>query len=466
MGKMRKERDFLGELEVPAEAYFGVQTRRAAENFRISGLRQCREFTRAMAEVKKAAARAHKNLGALELPIAQAIAEAADEVIAGKFDEQFVVDVFQAGAGTSAHMNMNEVLANRACELLGGERGTYDPVHPNDHVNMGQSTNDVYPTSMRLAALFKLPALLDSMNRLSDALERKAVEFAGIVKSGRTHLQDAVPVTLGQEFGAYALTVRRAALQIGEGCSPLRELGIGGSATGTGLNTQPGYRTLVIGYLADQTGENLKGAPDLFEAMQSMAPFVRASSALRSAAVELGRIAGDLRLLSSGPTTGLAEITLPAVQPGSTIMPGKVNPVIPECMNMICFQVMGGDACIAAAAGAGQLELNVMMPVIAHNLLWSMDILGNGAAMLAEKCVEGIEANPGRCAAYIAGSVGLATVLNPVIGYHRAAEVARKAAESGRTVRQVVLEEGILSEEELDRLLAQSLRPRLPDADE
>jgi len=457
MDEYRTEKDFLGEVEVPAEAYYGVQTHRAVQNFPISGLRPSRAFIRAGAEIKKAAALVHRDLGALEPRLAEAVVQAADEVIAGRFDDQFVVDVFQAGAGTSHHMNLNEVLANRANELLGGRRGEYRPVHPNDHVNMGQSTNDVFPTAMRLAALMTLPDLVAALRNLSAAFETKAAAFADIAKSGRTHLQDAVPVTLGQEFGAYAAAVARAAAHIAEQAAPLQELGLGGSATGSGLNTLPGYREQVVRRLAEQTGLHLRPAENLFEAMQSMAPFARVSAALRTAAVELGRIANDLRLLSSGPTTGLAEIRLPAVQPGSSIMPGKVNPVLCECMNMICFQVIGNDTCIAQAAGAGQMELNVMMPVINFNLLWSVEILTNGARMLRERCIEGIEADADRCARYLHSTIGLATVLNPVIGYHRAAEVAREAAETGRSIRDVVLERGIMSAEAFDRLVAESV---------
>jgi len=457
MAEMRREKDFLGEAQVPAGAYYGIQTWRAVRNFPVSGLRPPAVFIRAMAEVKKAAALTHKELGVLEPALADAIARAAEEVIRGEFDEHFVVDVFQAGAGTSTHMNMNEVLANRACELLGGERGTYSPVHPNDHVNMGQSTNDVFPTAMRLAALFTVDGLVEELAALGDALEEKARQFAGVGKAGRTHLQDAVPVTLGQEFGAYAEAVRRAAEHIEEQAAPLSELGIGGSATGTGLNTVEGYRERVVRRLSEQTGLELAPAPDTFEAMQSMAPFARLSGALRVAALELGRICNDLRLLSSGPTTGLGEISLPAVQPGSSIMPGKVNPVIAECMNMICFQVLGNDACICRAAGAGQLELNVMMPVINYDLLWSIRILTSGVRMLRERCIEGIEARQERCRRHLASTVGLATVLNPIIGYERAAEVAREAVRSGRTVRELVVERGLLSAEEFDRLVARSL---------
>ena len=459
MAPTRTERDFLGELAVPADAYFGIQTWRAVHNFPISGIREPAVFNRACAEIKKAAARTHHELGALPSLITAAIIEAADEVIAGKHDDQFVVDVFQAGAATSCHMNVNEVIANRAAELLGGERGRYDRVHPNDHVNMGQSTNDVVPTAMRLAALLTLPGLTDALNRLADAFAAKGEQFADVAKSGRTHLQDAVPVTLGQELAGWAECVRWLATHIEEQRGPLRELGIGGSAAGTGLNTKPGYRERIVELLSEQTGVDLAPAPDLFEAMQSMAPFVRVSAALRTAAIELGRISNDLRLLSSGPTTGLAEVRLPAVQPGSSIMPGKVNPVVAECMNMVCFQILGNDTCIAHAAAAGQMELNVMMPVINYNLLQSITILTNGVRMLREKCIEGIAADAEACAACLAGSVGLATVLNPVIGYKAAAEVAREAVATGKTIREVVLEKGILSAEELDALLADSLKP-------
>ena len=457
MDKTRKENDFLGEVDVPADAYFGVQTWRAVGNFPISGLRMPSVFNRAAAEIKKAAARTHKELAALDPQVADAIVQAADEVIAGQHEDQFVVDVFQAGAGTSYHMNVNELLANRAAELLGGDRGAYDLVHPNDHVNMGQSTNDVFPTAMRIAALLVLGDLAAELRGLAGAFASKAEEFGDVVKSGRTHLQDAVPVTLGQEFSGYAAAVAECAGHVQEQMGPLCRLGIGGSAAGTGLNTKPGYRERMAEHLSAQTGLALSPSENLFEAMQSMGPFVRASEALRGAAIEIGRICNDLRLLSSGPTTGLAEIRLPAVQPGSSIMPGKVNPVAAECMNMICLQVIGNDAVVAGAAGAGQLELNVMMPVLGYNLLWSIQILANGARMLRTKCVEGIEADPECCAAYLAGTLGLATVLNPVIGYHQAAEVTKLAAAEGKTILEVVLEKGILSKEEFEALVDKSL---------
>lgn len=458
MSDNRVERDFIGEKEVPADAYFGIQTLRAVENFSISGLKMPGVFTRACAMIKKAAAQVHRELGALDAGTADAIVKAADEIIEGALDEQFVIDVFQAGAGTSHHMNVNEVIANRASEITGAKPGEYT-IHPNDHVNMGQSTNDVFPTAMRLAALMSLPDLIKELRDLSEALERKAKDFSGIGKSGRTHLQDAVPVTLGQEFSGYAAAVSKAASNIEDQMAPLRELGIGGSAAGSGLNTQPGYRDKMVTNLMKQTGMDLSPSENLFEAMQSMAPFVRASGTLRAAAVELGRISNDLRLLSSGPRTGLAEIRLPAVQPGSSIMPGKVNPVIAECMNMICFQVMGNDTCITHAAAAGQLELNVMMPVINYNLLFSIQILTNGVHMLRERCIEGIEVNRERCAEYLASTLGLAAVLNPVIGHHRASEVVREADASGKSIRDIVLEKKILPEGELDKLLKEASGP-------
>ncbi len=458
MSQTRIEKDFLGQLEVPADAYYGIQTVRAVNNFPISGLLMPAIFIKACAEIKKAAALVHNELGALETDKAEAIIQAAEEIIRGEFNDQFVVDIFQAGAGTSFHMNMNEVLANRASELLGGQRGEYKVVHPNDHVNMGQSTNDLFPTAMRLAALFILPELTTTLALLADALGKKASSFSTVAKSGRTHLQDAVPVTLGHEFGAYAAAIRKGANYVDDQIETLKQLGIGGSATGTGLNTLPGYRDRIIHALSEQTGLSLSPADNLFEAMQSMAPFVKASGTLRLLAVELGRMANDLRLLSSGPTTGLAEIQLPAVQPGSSIMPGKVNPVIAECMNMICFQVIGNDTCLAQAAGAGQLELNVMMPVINYNFLWSIQILTNGITMFREKCIEGISPNKERCHEYFSSTLGLATVLNPVIGYHSAAEIVREAAASSKSIKEIVLKKGALDEEKFDELLLQSVK--------
>ncbi|MFP4056965.1 MAG: aspartate ammonia-lyase [Candidatus Brocadiia bacterium] len=453
MAEYRKERDSLGEVEVPASAYYGAQTQRALANFPISGLRPPRLLVLATAFVKKAAALANREVGSLEPRIAEAVAAAADHVILGELDDQFVVDVYNSGAGTSFHMNVNEVLANLAIEHLGGQRGDYRVVHPNDHVNFGQSTNDVVPAATRVAALLMLRDLMPALEGLANALRRKAEAFDAVLKAGRTHLQDAVPVRLGQEFAAYAAAVERASRAIERGAEGCRELGLGGSATGTGLNTHPRYADTAVAYIAELTGLPLVPAPDLFEAMQSQAPVVELSGALRVLAVELIRIANDLRLLASGPTTGLAEIRLPAVQPGSSIMPGKVNPSIPEMVSMVGFGVLGNDHTIALAAQAGQLELNVMLPVIAYKLLDSLQILTAAASALASRCVEGIEADAERCRRYADHSLGLATALNPYIGYAAAAEVAKEALRRGRSIREIVLERKLLPPEKLDRIL-------------
>jgi aspartate ammonia-lyase len=451
--KTRIERDSLGEREIAPDVYYGIQTARAIENFPISGWKPFPSLVTATARIKKAAARANSALGGLDKKIAQAIEAAAAEVLAGKFRDQFVVDPFQAGAGTSHNMNTNEVLANRAIELLGGEKGDYSIVHPNNHVNMGQSTNDVFPTAMRLAALELIAELLPAASALADAFRKKSVEFDSIVKSGRTHLQDAVPVKLGQEFGAYATAISKNVKRISQAAEELRELGLGGTAAGTGLNALPGYRRRVIEELSALTGEPLRPTEDYFEAMQSMSAFVFVSSALKTLAMDLSRIASDLRLLSSGPNTGLAEINLPPVQPGSSIMPGKVNPVIAEMTSMVCFQVAGNDLTIALASQAGQLELNVMMPVIAFNLLMSLTILTSDMKVLREKCVEGITANHERCHWYVENSVSLVTALNPKIGYARAAEIAKRAIAKGKTIRETILEEGLLGPEELAEVM-------------
>jgi aspartate ammonia-lyase len=445
----RTERDSLGDLDLPEDVYYGIQTARAIENFPISGLRPFPALVTATVLIKKAAARVNSELGGLDPKIAAAIEAAADEVLAGKLRDQFVVDPFQAGAGTSHNMNANEVLANRAIELLGGRKGDYSVVHPNDHVNMGQSTNDVFPTAMRLAALMLLDELFPVLRALKEAFSKKAAEFDHIVKSGRTHLQDAVPVRLGQEFGAYAKAIEKNRNRIAQAADELREIGLGGTAAGTGLNALPGYRKKVVEELSRLTGEPIRPAEDYFEAMQSMSPFVQVSGALRTLATDVIRIANDIRLLSSGPNTGLAEINLPAVQPGSSIMPGKVNPVMAEMTNMVCFQVLGQDAAVAAAAQAGQLELNVMMPVIAFNLLMSLGILTNALRVFRERCVEGITANEERSRWYVENSVSLVTALNPKIGYSRAAEIAKRAIAKGKTIRETIVEEGLLTDEEL-----------------
>jgi len=451
--RQRIERDSLGDRELPADVYYGIQTARAVENFPISGWKPYPSLVTATVQIKKAAARVNAALGSLEPRIAGAIEAAADEVLAGSFLDQFVVDPFQAGAGTSHNMNANEVLANRAIELLGGQKGDYSIVHPNDHVNMSQSTNDVFPTAMRLAALEEVKALIDALDRLSSALHTKSIEFDNIVKSGRTHLQDAVPLRLGQEFGAYATSIHKNANRLREAAEELKEVGLGGTAVGTGLNAPPGYRKLVVKELSRLTNESLRETKDYFETMQSMSPFVRLSSAMRTLATDVIRIANDLRLLSSGPNTGLAEITLPAVQPGSSIMPGKVNPVIAEMTDMVCFQVIGNDQTIAVAAQAGQFELNVMMPVISFNLSMSLHILTSALTALKERCVEQITADEERCRWYVEHSVSLVTVLNPRIGYARAAEIAKHAMARGKTIRETIEKEGLLTPEELKTVM-------------
>lgn len=449
----RIERDSLGERQLPADVYYGIQTARAIENFPISGWKPYPSLINATIRIKKAAARSNSALGSLDSRVAKAIETAADEILAGKLHDQFVVDPFQAGAGTSHNMNANEVLANRAIELLGGEKGDYYVVHPNDHVNAAQSTNDVFPTAMRLAALEEAETLTSALDLLAAALRRKSSEFDHVVKSGRTHLQDAVPIRLGQEFGAYATAIRKNADRIRGAADELREIGLGGTAVGTGLNAAPGYRKRIVEELSRVTNQALRPTDDYCEAMQSMAPFVGMSSSLRVLATDVIRIANDLRLLSSGPNTGLAEISLPAVQPGSSIMPGKVNPVIAEMTDMVCFQVMGNDLVIGVAAQAGQLELNVMMPVIAFNLLMSLTILTNAMKVLNERCVQGITANEERCRWYAEQSVSLVTALNPRIGYARAAEIAKRATARGKTIREAIEEEGLLTPSELAEVM-------------
>jgi fumarate hydratase, class II len=453
VNQTRIERDPLGELPVPTEALWGVQTERARQNFPISNLRPHPAFVDAVIRIKKAAAQTHRETGRLDNKLADAIIKAADEILDGGHREQFVVDPYQAGAGTSHNMNCNEVLANRANELLGGKRGEYKPVHPNDHVNMAQSTNDVIPTAIRLGALSLLAALTEALTRLARACAAKGKQFDDIVKSGRTHLQDATPVRLGQEFAAYGHTVDRNRDRIARAADDLRDLGIGGTAVGTGLNAEPQYPGLMVKYLRSMTGVELREGRDRVQLMQSMGDATAFSGALRTYAVDLAKIASDLRLLASGPRTGLAEILLPAVQPGSSIMPGKVNPSIAEMVNQVCYQVMGNDVTIATAAEAGQLELNVMMPVIAHNLFGSMTILANATRVLAERCIDGIEADAEQCAHWLERSPALVTALAPKIGYAEAAKLAKEAVAKNVTVRQLVMEKGLLKGRELDEVL-------------
>jgi fumarate hydratase, class II len=453
MSTTRIERDSLGELAVPADALYGIQTERARQNFPISHLAPLAPFVDAVVWIKKAAALTHKQTKRLDAKLADAIVRAADEVLAGEHRDHFVVDPYQAGAGTSHNMNANEVLANRANELLGGRRGEYRPVHPNDHVNMAQSTNDVIPTALRLAALAQLPGLLEALVRLAAAFLSQGKAFDPIIKAGRTHLQDATPIRLGQEFTAYGHTIERHRERLAQAADALRDLGIGGTAVGTGLNAEPEYPALMVRQLGALTGLALREGRDRVQLMQSLGDATAFSGALRTYAVDLGKIASDLRLLASGPRTGLAEIILPPVQPGSSIMPGKVNPSIPEMVNMVCYQALGNDVTIAAAAEAGQLELNVMMPVIAHNLLFTMLILTTASRVFAERCVEGIAADAAQCAHWLERSPALVTALAPKIGYARAAELAKEALAKNVTVRQLVMERGVLTGKELDRVL-------------
>ena len=449
----RTEKDPLGELEVPSDALYGVQTLRAVRNFPISGLKPLPAFVDATVRIKRAAAVTHKKTGRLDAKLADAIIAAADEVLGGQHREHFVVDPYQAGAGTSHNMNINEVLANRANEILGGKRGEYKPVHPNDHVNMAQSTNDVIPTAIRLGAVTELPKLLAAYNELIAALEQKGHEFDDVIKSGRTHIQDAMPIRLGQEFTAYAGTLRRCVKRIEEAADYLRDLGIGGSAVGTGVNVEPEYPALMVKELAASAGVEVREGKDRIQLMQSMGDAAAFSSQLKVLALDLSKIASDLRLMASGPRTGLDEIQLPAVQPGSSIMPGKINPSIPEMVNQVCFQVVGNDACVSASAEHGQLELNVMMPVIAHNIFMSMRILTNTAATLTERCVKGITANAEQCAYWVERSAALATALAPQIGYARAAEISKQSVKENVLIRELVKREHVLPDAEIDEVL-------------
>ena len=449
----RTEKDSLGTKEIPAQVYYGIQTARAVENYPISGMRAHPTLIRALGMIKEAAAEANLQLGLIDGKRARAIIQAAREVQQGEWNSQFVVDVFQAGAGVSFHMNSNEVIANRAIEILGGELGDYSVVHPNDHVNYGQSTNDVFPTGMRLATLLELEKLYPVLDSLATALEEKGREFHEILKSGRTHMQDAVPMRLGQEFAAYAVAVRRAGEAIRQQADFLRELGLGGSAVGTGINTHPDYREKAIANLSRISGQKLTPVDDMRYAMNSNLPMANVSAALRNLALEIIRIANDLRLLSSGPNTGFYEINLPALQPGSSIMPGKINPVMPELAAMVSFQVVGNDVAVAMAVQAGQLELNVMMPTMAYNVLQSITILTNMLRQFTTKCVSGITANDKRCNQYAQSTVSLATALNPYIGYAKAAEIAKESVATGRSIIDIAREKKLLSEQEIGEIL-------------
>jgi aspartate ammonia-lyase len=454
MTDYRREKDSMGDRDLPTTAYYGIQTLRAIENFPISGLKPLATYIDACLLIKKAAAQVNGDLGCITSEASQSIQAAADEILKGQLRDQFVVDVYQAGAGTSHHMNVNEVLANRALEILGDVKGNYQRISPNDHVNYGQSTNDVIPTAIRVGALLALDhTLYPAVNKAIEATTAKAQEFQNIVKSGRTHLQDAVPVRLGDSFAAFAQILTDHQRRIKHAAQDLTQLGLGGSAAGTGLNTHPQYRQQVAIVLGELIGHPLTPAPQLMAAMQSMAPFVAMSGSIRNLAQDLVKLSHDLRLMDSGPKTGFKEIQLPPVQPGSSIMPGKYNPVMAEMISMVCFQVMGYDQSIALAAQAGQLELNVMMPLIAYNLINSIEILGNALNALTEQCLVGITANADRCRDYAEGSLALVTALNTHIGYLNAAAVAKESLETGKSLRSIVLEKNLMNPELLAEVL-------------
>jgi aspartate ammonia-lyase len=449
----RIEKDSLGELQVPADAYYGVQTARAVANFPISGIRPHPVFVRAFVIIKRSAAVVHRELGVLSKERADAIIKAADEILAGEWLDQVAVDVYQAGAGTSTNMNMNELIANRAIELMGGVRGDYSKVHPNDHVNMAQSTNDAYPAAIRIGVSLKNPDLLKALDGLIAAMDAKAKEFNDVIKSARTHLQDAVPIRLGQEFGGWAAILRRCRARLVEAEAGLRQLNLGGTAVGTGMNAHPKYRVMIAKEISRYTGIEFKPAENLFEVTQSLGDMLYYSSALRLLAIELGRITNDVRLLSCGPRTGLNEFVLPPVQPGSSIMPGKVNPSMAEMMNQVCYQIIGFDTTVAYSANAGQLDLNVMMPVVNYNLQQGIHIFSTAITAFTDKCIKGITVDRARCAYYFEASVGMATILNPHIGYSKAADLAKESVKSGKTIVELIREQKLLTEEQLNEIL-------------
>lgn len=455
MNETRIERDLLGEREVPADHYYGIQTLRALENFQITGIpiSHTPRLINSLAYIKKAAAMANAQLGLLPQNIADAICSACDKILTGKYHEEFVVDVIQGGAGTSTNMNANEVIANVALELLGYEKGRYDIIHPLNHVNMSQSTNDVYPSALRLTLSQKLNGLIREMIHLQDALSIKGKEFADVIKMGRTQLQDAVPMTLGQEFEAYAVMVSEDIERVQEAQSLIHEINMGATAIGTGLNAHPDYAHLVTKILREITAIPVVESKNLVEATQDTGAYVQLSGVLKRVAVKISKICNDLRLMASGPRAGFAEINLPPMAPGSTIMPGKVNPIIPEVVNQVAYEVIGNDVTVTLAAEAGQLELNVMEPVIAYDLFSSLDILGRACRTLADRCIKGITANRERCRAYVENSIGLVTALNPIIGYEKSTEIAHEALESGKSVYDIVLEKKYLTKAELDDLL-------------
>lgn len=445
--EMRTEFDSLGRKLVPKDAYYGVQTMRAVGNFSVSGEKAPIVFIKAYVSVKKSAAIANMQVGRLDEKIGRAIIEACDEILGGRLVDQFVVDVFQAGAGTSFNMNVNEVLANRALEILGRAKGDYECVSPNDHVNMAQSSNDTFPTALHIATLAALQPLLAELDGLADTFEDLGRKFSGVIKSGRTHLRDALPVTLGQEFGAYAVSIKNAKDQIEERSVRLRQVSLGGTAVGTGVNAGPEFKKIAIKELSRMTGFQLCAAHNPFEALQSRNGIAAVSGGLKELALELIRIANDLRLLSSGPTTGLAEIEFPAVQPGSSVMPGKANPVMAECLNMIAFQIVGNDLAVSLAVQAGQLELNVMTPLMMRNVVQSIQILTSFLPAF-RKCVEGITVDAQKCAAYLERNPSLAVFLSPQIGYMEASKIAKQALKEKKSIREVAIEKGLLNPEE------------------
>ena len=455
MDAMRLERDLLGDKDVPLAAYYGIQTLRASENFRITGepISRYPKLVIALAMVKKAAAITNCRLNILEQPIADAICVACDEIIAGKFHDAFIVDVIQGGAGTSTNMNANEVIANRALEILGHAKGQYDVVNPNNHVNLSQSTNDAYPTSLRLCLIMTCAPLYVELLRLCYELEAKGVEFADVIKMGRTQLQDAVPITLGQEFHAYAVTMREELLKLTSVIEPLREINLGATAIGTGINTDPEYCDIVIATLSGISGYKLSRAHNLIEATSDMGAFVSVSSVFKRTAIKLSKISNDLRLMSSGPRAGLNEINLPAMQPGSSIMPGKINPVIPEMVNQVAYQVIGNDLTVTMAAEAGQLELNVMEPVIASNLLNSIQLLTNATHSLSTLCIKGITANKEHCERVVLNSIGILTAINPYLDYQQSSSLAKEALLTGRGIVELIRDKALIDDDKLLEIL-------------
>lgn len=449
----RVESDSIGTKEIPKEAYYGVQTLRAAENFKITRLKMHEDFIKSLAQIKKASAITNCEIGLLEKNIERAIVQACNEIICGKLHEEFIIDPIQGGAGTSANMNANEVISNRAIEILGGEKGDYSMVHPNDHVNMGQSTNDVIPTAGKMTILKLIPKALKQLKRLYDALQEKAIEFDDIIKMGRTQMQDAVPIRLGQEFKAYSSVIKRDILRLEKVQEEVRVVNMGGTAVGTGINADEQYLSKIVCNLSNVAEMELRQAEDLIDSTQNLDGFVAVSAAVKTCAVNLSKISNDLRLMSSGPRTGFGEINLPSKQNGSSIMPGKINPVIPEVMSQVAFNIIGNDMTITMAAEAGQLELNAFEPVIFYNLFESIETLGNGVETFVDNCICGITANRERCKNLVENSVGIITAICPHVGYKKAAGVAKTAIKTGESVRELILKQGLLKEAELNDIL-------------